>query len=117
MVAVGDLTKASKLFRKNLVYAIAIKDLEEKLDFYHAGKLLFKKWQLSGRGPIRAQFPKSFPLFQAKPYYSAADLAIWFAEQEQQLVEQFNTRNGNRVWSERLATDDCWLLKDYGGEE
>lgn len=102
LVAIGDVNKGTRLFAKNLEVAFQSKNLDQRKCFFQAAKILLKRRAELGTKVLRFKLPESFPLYSAKQQYDIQALITWFDKECLSITKQFDVRNGNSYWTDKL---------------
>lgn len=103
LVAEKNLDKAVRLFEKHLPWAAETASLHARFCFYNSSALFLEALTRQQPGPRKLAIPARLPCHRQDSEYDPAELANWFAEQTQQIADQFNRRNGNEYYSELIA--------------
>lgn len=86
---------AIRLFEKHLVWALEIKQFDERFHFYNVAWLLFDKLESNGETSIKMRLPNSFKHYSDEGVYEISELKAELEKDLNVIAEMFDKRNGN----------------------
>jgi tetratricopeptide (TPR) repeat protein len=102
LVDIGDLEKAVELLRRHLPMSLEIVALDFRLEFLLATRRLLHHLQEKDIRSLRARIPQRLCPVAGKASVNIADLEKWVNAQAEDLAAQFDARNGNTGYADRL---------------
>jgi hypothetical protein len=100
----GNLPRAIKILEKHLGDALNSPAQTWRIDFYLAARQLMEGLRAGETETIKLRLPPAFPLHRPEGQYVVSELEGWFNEQLETLAGQFDARNGNDYYRERVRT-------------
>ena len=98
----GQFDKAFAVFERHLKSAIDIAMERGKVEFLIAARYMCESYLRSLQEPdavVSFELPPQYEKFEPTGKYSIQKLSHWFALHAKQLVDAFNSRNGNEHFS------------------
>jgi hypothetical protein len=106
----GEETKAVKLLEARLPWAEQTRNGFGRFRFYLAARLLLARLHASGRTTLRLRLPAGHPSHRPDDQYLTAELADAFLAAARDLASQFDRRNGNDHFTNRLIPQNEQLI-------
>ncbi|HUG93873.1 MAG TPA: hypothetical protein VML55_23795 [Planctomycetaceae bacterium] len=94
LVETGDLARAARLLEKNLPWAVATANVNDRFSLYLAATRLTQALADRPRKTRKLDLPRELPCYQADGTYRPAELANWFRGESVAMARQFDERNG-----------------------
>ena len=111
LALVENNVKAITLIEQNIIIALTTHDVSDRFDFYRAVIFLIDNLLAENTEKISLLMPRDFPLYTQEGEYNLQDLLNWFESEAKTIAQQFDLRNGNQYYSERLQ--ELSTLKQY----
>lgn len=106
LVEIGDIEKAVELLRRHLPMSMEIVALDFRLEFLLATRRLLHRLQEKNIHCLRTRIPQRLCPVAGKGSVNVADLEKWVEAQVEGLATQFDARNGNTCYAERLRLEN-----------
>jgi len=103
LALVGKTKRAARLFEKHFNWALDTRDLYNKFQFYKAVCLLLDAVKAE---KIKLLLPNGCKEFREDGVYEVKKLRQSFLREAEELARQFDKRNGNNFFSEKLRAND-----------
>ncbi len=101
-----NLAEAVKIFEKHLVWAVETTDLDERFDYYLAGRFLLSRLTRAGRGDHRLRLPAALSDCPETRSLTADELARWISAELKSLAARFDARNGTDFCARSITASD-----------
>lgn len=98
----GNYARALRLVERHLALALDTNCLAWQFDFWLALKLLLETLISKRKTSLKLRLAESFPAVAENGEYQTADLISWFDMWLTDLAGQFDARNGNQYFTQRI---------------
>jgi len=105
----GNYEKALSYFGSNIALVLENFGKTRPFQFYLSGQLLFKKLELNNQKEVQLDLPQNLSFYQPNQIYSVSQISSWINQMIDQLVQQFNTRNGNTYFTDLVTRNEDLL--------
>jgi hypothetical protein len=106
-VRTGDTAQARRIFQQHLPRAIKSMEDEVRREFIVAAWIFLEHLASQGKPMRKLALPAGLECYREDGQYDVSELAAWFRQQATDIVQKFDSRNGNDYYSkkmDRLAT-------------
>jgi hypothetical protein len=98
----NKLTKGVELFEQKFQFTLNRSALMDNFDYYLGALVLFGQLKLKKKATVKLNMPKEFELYTLDGEYTVATIYDYLMEQATDVAQQFDKRNGNTFFSERI---------------